>query len=376
MLGRGNGHFTILIAPLPKPTDILIAMFGIDVRTLRIAWTLFLFALVVGLVYMAGRTLVVFTLAVFLAHLLGPIVGRLERVIPKRWVSRNLSLGLVYSLLLLFIGMAVIPIVTQVGQQAAMLGSRLPAALQSDPLANMGLPPWLEPLRERLNLILRDSLSNLDARLIPILRNAGANLASVLGDVFALILIPILSFFFLQDSQGIHTALVDLVPARNREVTDDILNDLHKLLVQYLQALVILAMMVLIVYSAFLFATGASYAVLLATLAAVLEFIPVAGPLLASAIIVLVALLTGYSHVWALILFLILFRLVQDYVVSPKLMSAGVEIHPLLVLFGVLAGEQIAGIPGMFFSVPVIAALRIVVVRMRRKKIDTAVLAD
>lgn len=351
-------------------------MFGLDARTLRIAWTLFLFALMVGLVYMAGRTLVVFTLAVFLAHLLGPIVERLERVIPKRWVSRNLALGIVYLLLLLLIGVAVVPIATHVSEQAVALASRLPAVLQSDPLADMGLPPWLEPLRERLNFVLRDSLSNLDTKLIPILRNAGSNLASVLGSAFSLILIPILSFFFLQDSRGIHAALVDLVPAQNREVADDILSDLHNLLVQYLRALVILAIMVLVVYSAFLFATGASYAALLATLAAMLEFIPVAGPLLASAIIVLVTMLTDYNHVLALVLFLIGFRLVQDYVISPKLMSAGVEIHPLLVLFGVLAGEQIAGIPGMFFSVPVIAALRIVVVRMRRKKVGAAVLVD
>jgi predicted PurR-regulated permease PerM len=48
------------------------------------------------------------------------------------------------------------------------------------------------------------------------------------------------------------------------------------------------------------------------------------------------------------------------------LMSSGVAIHPLLVLFGVLAGEQVAGIPGMFFSVPVMAALRVVLVRVRK----------
>ena len=64
--------------------------------------------------------------------------------------------------------------------------------------------------------------------------------------------------------------------------------------------------------------------------------------------------------------FLIVYRLFQDYVLSPYLLSSGVELHPLLVLFGVLAGEQVAGIPGMFFSVPVIAALRIIVVRMMR----------
>jgi len=62
------------------------------------------------------------------------------------------------------------------------------------------------------------------------------------------------------------------------------------------------------------------------------------------------------------------YRLFQDYVLSPYLLSSGVELHPLLVLFGVLAGERVAGIPGMFFSVPVIAALRIIIVRMRRRK--------
>lgn len=350
-------------------------MFGIDVRALRVVWTVFLFVLFIGLVYKVGHTLVIFTLAIFFAHLLGPVVERLERAIPEKWMSRNLALAIVYLLLLLLIGIAVAPIATQVGQQAAALASRLPAALRNDPLANMNLPEWLEPVRERLNTILRDGLSNLDTILIPVLRDAGSNIALVLGNAFALILIPILSFFFLQDSRGIQAALVDLLPVKNREIADDILSDLHNLLVQYLRALAILATMVLFAYSAFLFSTGASYAALLATLAAVLEFIPVVGPLLASAIIVLVTLLTGYSHVWALILFLIGFRLVQDYVISPKLMSHGVEIHPLLVLFGVLAGEQIAGIPGMFFSVPIIAALRVVAVRMRRKRVRTDVVA-
>ena len=96
----------------------------------------------------------------------------------------------------------------------------------------------------------------------------------------------------------------------------------------------------------------------------------VAGPLVAGLVITLVALLTGYAHIWWVVLFLVGFRLVQDYIINPHLMSQGVEIHPLAVLFGVLAGEQIAGIPGMFFSVPVIAALRIIVVRMRRNKFE------
>ena len=99
-----------------------------------------------------------------------------------------------------------------------------------------------------------------------------------------------------------------------------------------------------------------------------LELIPFVGPLTAAVVTLLVAGLSGYAHLLWILVFLIVYRLFQDYVLSPYLLSSGVELHPLLVLFGVLAGEQVAGIPGMFFSVPVIAALRIIIVRMRRQK--------
>ncbi|MEI9811989.1 MAG: AI-2E family transporter [Acidobacteriota bacterium] len=344
-------------------------MFGLEARTLKIVWTVFFFALIAWLVYSIGNTLVVFTLAVFLAHLLGPAAERIEKMIPDEWVSRNLSLGVVYLLMLAGIAAMLVPVITQIGQQAAALAGKLPSTLEEDPLTKLELPTWLEPVREKVIGILHDRLDDFDEKLLPILQGIGSNVAGFLGGVLAIVLIPILSFFFLQDSRDIRTAIIDLVPGDQRELAEDILQDLHVLLVQYIRALVLLAIVVLIVYGVFLWATGVSYPVLLAGFAAFLEIIPIAGPLVASAIILLVALLTGYAHMWWLVVFLIVFRLVQDYVVSPHLMSAGVEIHPLLVLFGVLAGEQIAGIPGMFFSVPVIAALRIIIVRMRRKHI-------
>jgi len=66
------------------------------------------------------------------------------------------------------------------------------------------------------------------------------------------------------------------------------------------------------------------------------------------------------------IVFWILNRVFQDYVLNPFLMSSGVEIHPVLVLFGVLAGDQLGGIPGMFYSVPVLAILKVVLNNLSR----------
>jgi predicted PurR-regulated permease PerM len=107
------------------------------------------------------------------------------------------------------------------------------------------------------------------------------------------------------------------------------------------------------------------YALVLGTIGGLLEFIPVVGPLVAATIIIGVALLMGYPHWLALIVFLGVWRLIQDYVSSPRIMGHSMELHPLAAIFGVMAGGEVAGILGIFLSIPVMASLRIVFRRWR-----------
>ena len=338
---------------------------GIDRGALKAAWTVFLFVLALYLVYSIGHTLVVFALAVFLAHLLGSLVEALERFAPHG-ITRNWALAIVYLLLAGVVIAVVVPVAARAAEQAAALAARLPAALQDDPLARIPLPVWLEDLRPRLTEALRGQLASLDQTVAPLLREIGSGLLSGLGNLLAAVLIPILSFFFVKDGPVIRRAILSIVKAHQRLILMEILDDLNRLLASYIRSLVVLAVLVFVVYSLFFIATGVPYAVLLATVAALLELIPVAGPLVAALAILLIAGLAGFPHLLWIVVFLIVFRLLQDYVINPYLMSAGVAIHPLLVLFGVFAGEQIAGIPGMFFSVPVMAGLRIIVLRLKK----------
>jgi predicted PurR-regulated permease PerM len=105
---------------------------------------------------------------------------------------------------------------------------------------------------------------------------------------------------------------------------------------------------------------GVPYAVLLAGVCGLLEFVPVVGPLSGMVIVTLVAAFSGYPHIGGLIGFFLVYRLFQDYVLQPYLYSSGIEMHPLLVLFGVLAGEQVGGVTGMFLSVPLLAVFRVI----------------
>ena len=96
-----------------------------------------------------------------------------------------------------------------------------------------------------------------------------------------------------------------------------------------------------------------------------MEFIPLVGPLVTAVLMISVALLSGYPHWAVLIVFLAAWRMVQDYAVAPRVMGQSVELHPLGAIFGVLAGGEIAGVLGIYLSIPVMASLRIVWRRWR-----------
>ncbi len=337
-------------------------MLGIDRRILSAAWTLLLFAAAVGAVYLAARTIVVFVVALLFAYLLTPVVDFAHRRAPRNW-SRNAVLGIVYVVLVAgLVGMFVV-LGSKIGEEAGMLAQRLPERIKTeDPLAGIPFPGFLDPWRAQIIDILRSQLSGLDEKVLPMLTAAGSQVVAGLGSLLTAVLIPILSFFFLKDGREMRNALVEAAGS-NANFVSGILDDLHDLLAQYIRALVLLAMATLLFYTIFLQSIGVPYPILLAGIAAILEVIPVVGPLTASGVILLVAGVNGFPHMLWIFVFLVVYRVFQDYVLNPYLMSAGVDVPPLLVLFGVLAGEQIAGVAGMFFSVPVIAALRILMVR-------------
>jgi predicted PurR-regulated permease PerM len=114
---------------------------------------------------------------------------------------------------------------------------------------------------------------------------------------------------------------------------------------------------------------GVPYSLLLSALAAISELVPVAGPLTAGLTIMAVATFAGYPYLGLVLLFLGGYRLFLDYALTPYLMGQGVELPPLAIIFGVLAGEQIGGILGMFLSIPALATLRILYVRYRKERV-------
>ena len=211
-----------------------------------------------------------------------------------------------------------------------------------------------------------DYLASHSDEITQLAQAVGLWVADVAKQAWLLLIVPLLSIFFLRDGRAFSQILLDLVQSRpQRELLQGVLSDLNQMLAHFIRAQLSLAALTLVTYSIVLSVMGMPNALVLGSLGGLLEFIPVVGPMVAALVIVSVALLVGYPHWLALIIFLGIWRLIQDYVTSPRIMGRSMELHPLAAIFGVMAGGEVAGILGIFLSIPVMASLRIVFRRWR-----------
>ena len=321
-----------------------------------------LFALGMGFLYVARQTLMAFLFAIFFAYLMSPVVSHLEKLVR----GRVLAIAIIYLLMLGLVVLFFVSMGPRMGRESARLGQSLPA------LAQLSSGQIAEQLGQqhgwnsRLVDLLRDYLASHSNEIAQVAKNVGLHLADVAKQAWLLVVVPLLSIFFLKDGRAFSEVLLALVQSRpQRELLQGVLSDLNQMLAHFIRAQLSLAALTFLVYSAVLALLRVPYALVLGTLGGLLEFVPVVGPLAAGVVIIGVAVLMGYKHWLALLVFLGLWRLIQDYVNSPRIMGQSMELHPLAAIFGVMAGGEVAGILGIFLSIPVMASLRIVFRRWR-----------
>jgi predicted PurR-regulated permease PerM len=334
-----------------------------DARTARVLVTVLLFALGLGFLFVARATLIAFLFAIFFAYLMSPAVNRLETLLR----GRARAIAVIYSLLLVLVVGFFVLVGPKVTREGAKMGQSLPtvlAQLKSGQLANqLGEEHgW----NQRYTLLAQSFLVSHSEEIAQLAQRVGFRVADVAKEAWLFFVVPLLSIFFLKDGRSFSDFLISAIQSRpQREFLENVLNDLNQMLAHFIRAQLTLAALTLVMYSAVLGIMRVPYALVLGTLGGLLEFIPVVGPLAAALVIVSVALVMSYKHWLILIIFLGIWRLLQDYVSSPRIMGESMELHPLAAIFGVMAGGEVAGILGIYLSIPVMASLRIVLRRWR-----------
>src|SRR5580658_1713256 len=343
-------------------------MLGIDARAARYTWTAAIVLLLLWIVYLMRTTLFVFIVALLFGYLLSPLVDVIDRFLPgKRTRTPALAIAYLIFIAALFVGVSQIG--SRAAEQANSLAKSMPSLLARFEQPNDSLPASVNDFKAQIVQRVEDQLSKSSGDIISSLPRAGAKILSVAGNLVYLVIVPILGFFFLKDGHEIRRRFLEMIDDdRLRTQMDDLLADLNLLLAHYMRAILILSLATFTSYAIFFGILGVPFSILLAALAAMLEFIPTIGTVSAAVIIVIVTAVTG-GPVAGAIIFLVVYRVFQDYVLSPLLMRAGVQLDPLLVLFGVFAGAEVAGVPGAFLSVPVLAFIRILYRHIRQQRL-------
>lgn len=326
-------------------------------------WLLGLVAvlLVIWLLYRVRGILLPFVLGAVLAYLLNPGVSRLER---RGW-SRHKAIAVVFgAFLAIFIGLIVL-LVTVVADQATDLVTHYDKYARDVQDLLTRANSLIADLPENAQRMLTDTGNKIQAYGRSLLQSIPAFLSRSLSLLSLLIITPVVTYWVLRDYQRLGRKLIRMVPQQRRGATMEVLGEINTLVGSYLLGMLIMVVIVGAYAVIVLSIAQVKFAVLLGAMTGVLYLIPYIGFPLSMAIIALTMGVTGHGIMAIVIVIaaLVTANIVCDYVVTPRVVGGRVGLHPLVVIFSLLAGAALLNVLGMLLAVPAAGAIKVVLLR-------------
>jgi predicted PurR-regulated permease PerM len=334
---------------------------------LRIVVILLAVAAFLWIVYKLQTVLLLVVLAIFFAYLVAPLVDVLQRPVHiggrDRSLPRGLAIAVVYVAIFSGVGFAIYFLLPQFGSQFPEFRQQATTYYKSISGASDRLNQYF--LQHRMPEGIVKAINSTVLGLI----SQGGELATAafqkaLGLIIFLpwlVLIPILAFFFLKDADSFRRSVLAMLPrGRLRWRGDELFQDINSTLAAYIRAQLTACLIIGVVCSVGFWLLGLPSPLVLGLIAGMLEFVPLVGPLVVAILAAMLALLhSGFGLTFVMLLFLGVLRIVQDYVIYPRLIGHGIHLHPLAVILAILAGAEIAGVAGIFLAIPVIAIVTV-----------------
>ena len=342
------------------------ASYGPSTRVvLRVIMVLLAVGVLLWIISKITGIILLLVLAIFFAYFVSPLVEflRRQRTIGGRIIAipKVVAIALAYLIILAAIVFSVFVVLPSLSNQFPEFADQAKAYWKSLGDRTQDVIKY----SRRLPAPLVESANNAVQRAGEKVSDTATEFAtSALGYVVYipwLILIPILAFFLLKDAEGFRrSALLMLPRGRWRWRGDEFFQDINSTLAAYIRAQLTACLFIGIVCSLGFTLLGLPGGLVMGVLAGVFEFVPLVGPLSIALLAGLLAMFhAGPFNAFLVLLFLGVLRIVQDYVVYPRLIGQGIHLHPLAVIFAILAGEKLAGVAGIFLAIPVVAIITV-----------------
>lgn len=325
---------------------------------------LFIAGSVESLISSIAKLFFLVILAIFFAYLLSPLVKLIRLPFKTRKIEklmpRSLAIIIAYLIVFTVLGVVISNLAPRVIEQAKEFGTNVPTYASTMREKFGDLNQRFDRLRipDEVQIKINEKAASLGE---DITTTVGSFLLNVVTYIPWLLLIPILAFFFLKDVNLVRLAVLRTFPAGPlRYRAEMVMQDVNTTLAAYTRAQLISCFVIGLICIVGFYSLGLKYALLLGIIAGAFEFVPLIGP--AAVGIIVIATAAASDNPWKALyvaIFLIVLRIVQDYVLYPRIVREGIHLHPLIIILSVLAGEQVAGIPGVFISIPIVAILTV-----------------
>ncbi|MHB8804848.1 MAG: AI-2E family transporter [Coriobacteriia bacterium] len=304
-----------------------------------------------------SSALVPFILAIILVFMFRGPVAALER----RGVKRGLAVGICYLVSFVVVGVALgflIPaLVEQVREFVVAFpgyyerASRMFLDLQGKYEA-LVVPSWLEDALVNL----QDTITQQSAEWSSLLAKeifsvGGSALSALVTTVVSLVV----GFWILKDLPAINKEMVLLAGPRRRDEAAIVTATVSRVLGGYLRGMFTISLITGTLVAIGLAIIGVPYSLVIGLLALILNFIPWIGPTLTAVIAGIAAAFVSPLHIVGAVAICLGAQQITEYFVQPRVMSENVDLHPLLVIFSLLAGSALFGLPGLLLGIPVAA---------------------
>lgn len=351
---------------------------------LRVVFIVLAVAAGLWLLYALEGVILIVVLSIFFAYLISPLVTLVRRPFKlrggERALPRPLAIGIVYLVLFGSLGIALYILIPLLGNQFEQFTKQ--RSVYMDALQNQ-TPQSIDRVANRLGLpaAARDAIRNNAPRLIETAQaysgEAATTVVGWLAHLPYMVLIPILAFFLLKDADGFRRSALQMLPrGRLRWRGDEFFDDVNSTLAAYIRAQLTACLLIGVICTAGFWLLDVPYWLPLGIVAGILEFIPLAGPL---TVMVLAALASSFysssTVIWVLT-FLIVLRIVHDYVIYPRIVGSGIHLHPLAVVLAILCGEELAGLAGIFLAIPAVAIVSVTYRHWLEHRGSTGLVAD
>jgi predicted PurR-regulated permease PerM len=328
------------------------------------------------LIYLLAPVITPFAIAAVLAYLGDPLVDRLEKISVWRWkIGRTLAVVLVFVLMLSILTLVLLIVVPMLVEQVRLLIQRFPEWIEW--YSSTALP-WLadkagvelenfDPAQfsDMLKAYWKE-ISTAAFKVIDLVSQGGMAVAAVLTN---LVLIPVVTFYLLRDWDLLVGGIHDLLPRNMEGEISRMAGDVDRVLGAFFRGQLVVMLALGLIYTIGLSVVGIELAVLIGMGAGLLSIVPYLGSIV-GVLVAAGAAVYQFHDMYHVLMVLLVFgfgQAAEGMYLTPKLVGNQIGLHPVTVIFAVLAGGQLFGFLGILLALPVAAALNVLVRDMHQK---------